>query len=105
MALAFKILGQTGDASSEVTLYSVPNGAETKLQVVVANRGSAATYRVAVIPGGGATANENYVAFDEPIPANTSYLSPVFQLSGLDAVKVTASTATVSFTASGAEQT
>jgi hypothetical protein len=105
VALSFKVLGQTGDASSEVTLYTAPPGVETKVYVIACNRGSAATYRVALVPGGGATGNENYIEYDEALPANKSYSSRTFTLEATDVIRVQSSTANVSFTALGAEQT
>ncbi len=104
MATNYKILGQTADASSEQTLYTAPASTNIKLKVTIANRSTAATYRVALVPGGGSTGNSNYVSYDEDIGANVSVTSTTFTLTATDVVRVEASTANVTFTAFGIEQ-
>lgn len=106
MATTAKILGQTGDASTEVTLYTVPAATETKVKVSIANRaGSSATFRVAIAPDGAATANEHYIAYDESIAANSSVTSTTLTLDATDVIRVLASASTVSFSAFGIEKT
>ncbi len=104
MATNYGILGQTADASTEVTLYTVPADTFVKVRIVVANRGSAATYRIALLNDGGTTANEDYVAYDAPLGANETLTSTTFTLNPVDEIKVESSSATVSFTAFGIEQ-
>ena len=106
MAIAYKVLGQTADASSEVALYTVPASASTKAKITVTNRaGTAATFRMSVSPGGGATANEDYLAYDQSIGANDSLTSTTITLEATDVVRVQSSTSTVTFVAFGIEQT
>ncbi len=106
MSVAYKILGSTANALTEVLLYTVPALTETKLRISVVNRDSvAATFRVALLSGGGATANEDYVAYDEAVGANESLSSEDFTLAAGDTVRVESSTTTVTFLAYGAEKT
>lgn len=106
MAITYKVLGQTGDASTEATLYTTPVATVTKIKVTVANRaGTAATFRIAIVPGGVTTANEHYVSYDHPLDANASLTSTPFTLSANDVVRVKGSTTTVSFTVFGVEKT
>ena len=104
MANTYKVFGQTGDASSEVDLYTVPALKQSKVKVSIANRAASdATYRVAIVPGGGLTGNENYIALDETVTANSSLVSEVLTLEAAAVVRVESSTSTVSFTAYGVE--
>lgn len=106
MAITYKVLGQTGDASTEVDLYTVPASTSAKAKVTVANRaGTGATFRVSVSPGGGATANEDYISYDQSIGANESITSTTLTLEATDVVRAFASTATVTFIVFGIEQT
>ena len=106
MPFDYKVLGQTADASTEATLYTVPVNTTTKVKITVSNRGATtATFRVALVPDGGATANEDYVAYDKDIAGNESITSVTFTLNENDVVRVESSTATVTFIAFGIEQT
>ena len=105
MTIAYSILGQTSDASTEATLYTVPAATNTKIKITVANRGAAATFRVSISPDGGVTGDEDYFAYDKSIPANETYTSTTFTANAADVVRVMASTATVTFIAYGIEQT
>lgn len=104
MATSYGVLGQTADASTEVTLYTVAPAKNVKIKVTITNRSTAATFRLALVPDGGATANEDYVAYDKPLPANDSLTSTIFTLNASDVVRVESSTATVTFIISGIEQ-
>lgn len=95
-------LGQTGDASSEVTLLTVVAGVDsyvTARSLVVCNRsGAAATFNVAHNTGGGATATPDYWFYATPIVPNQSLLFPLD--AGLipgDTLKVQASSASITF--------
>ncbi len=103
MATNYAILGQTADASTEVTLYTAPALKNLKLRIAVTNRSTAATYRVALVPNGGSTANEDYVAYDTAIAANEALTSTTFTLNAADVVRVESSTANVTFVAFGIE--
>jgi|TARA_A100001391_G_scaffold130378_1_gene89741 hypothetical protein len=107
MATAYKILGQTGDASAnDVTLYTVPSSTETIVSsIVVCNREAADnTFRIAAKANGGSVANEDYLAFDTTISANdTITLTLGITLDATDIISVGASDANVSFSAFGSE--
>lgn len=95
-------LGQTGDASSEVTLFTVTPGTYTYVtarSLIVCNRsGAAATFQVAHNTGGGATAVPDFWFYATPLVPNQSLLFPLD--AGLipgDTLKVQASSANVTF--------
>jgi hypothetical protein len=71
------------------------------------NRGaSAATFRVSISVGGGATANKDYIYYDLTIAAYDSFLLDSLlglNLSATDVVRVYASSADMSFNLSGEE--
>lgn len=104
MATNYGILGQTADASTEVTLYTAPASKNIKIRVSVTNRSTAATFKIALVPDGGTTANEDYVSYDRALSANETLTSVTFTLNAADVVRVESSTANVTFVAFGIEQ-
>lgn len=110
MPTTIKVLGQAApSATTETTLYTVP-AATTAVgsTLVVCNRSSsaAATFRVSVSVGGGATANKDYLYYDFLIPPSDTLAATVGLSAGAaDVVRVYASTANLSFTLYGAEIT
>ena len=109
MANAYKVLGQTGDASANnVTLYTCPSSTETVVStIVVANReASSNTFRIAVRPDGATLANEHYLAYDSTVNANdTVTLTLGITIDATDIISVGASDANVSFSVFGTEIT
>jgi hypothetical protein len=107
MAIAYKVLGQLGDASAnDVTLYTVPASTETIVStLVIANReGADNTFRIAVRPDATTLANEHYLAYDTTITANdTLTLTLGITLNASDLITVGASDANVSFSVFGSE--
>lgn len=103
MASIWGILGQTADASTEATLYTVPASKIVKYYVTVTNRSTAATFRLAHVFGGGATANEDYFAYDEALSANESLTSNVRTGTAGDVVRAETSTANVTVQIYGVE--
>lgn len=106
MADLAKLLGQVGDASTEATLYSVPASTNTTVSsIVVCNRAAAAaTFRIAVNNGGGATANTDYLYFDLQLPGNDTFIATIgATLEATDTIKVLSSTANVTFNVFGIE--
>ena len=100
------LLGQVGDASTEATLYTVPASTNTTVSsIVVCNRGAAdTTFRIAVNDGGGATANQDYLFFDVPLPGNDTFIATIGgTLEATDTIKVLSGNANVSFNAFGVE--
>jgi len=75
MANAYKVLGQNDLAATTNTdVYTVPASTETIIStIIIANRtASAESYRIAIRPDGATLADEHYIAYDVPIPANDS---------------------------------
>lgn len=105
----YKILGQSAPAATtNVDVYTVPADTEAVIStIVVANRtASAATYRIALRPGGATLANEHYIAYDITVGASDSTtLTLGIALSAGDVVTVYASTADTSFNLLGSEIT
>jgi len=105
--MAKKVLGQSNpSATTATTLYTVPSAKSTVIStLVIANLTStAATYRVAVRPGGETLANKHYVAYDITVGASDSTaLTLGITLATTDVVTVYASTANIAFTAFGDE--
>lgn len=109
MPTTLKILGQAAPgATTETDLYTVP-GATTSVvsTVVVANRSStAATFRVSTSVTGAATANKDYIAYDVPLSGNeTMAFTLGISIGATDKIRVYASTANLSFSAYGQENT
>jgi hypothetical protein len=108
MTIARKLLGQTAAASTEVALYSVPASTEVVVTAVVfANRSAApANIRIATVPNGGVTGNEDYVLYDHPIKGFESFPWTVpITMDASDVLRVETDTATVSVSAYGMEIT
>ena len=106
MANAYKVLGQIADASAnDVTLYTASGVEAICSTLVICNREAADnTFRVAVKPAGVTLANEHYISYDVPVPANdTIFLTIGFTLADTDVVSVGASDANVSFSLFGTE--
>ena len=109
MANAYKVLGQTGDASAnDVSLYTVPSSTEAVIStIVVCNRESATnTFRIAVKPDGATLSQKHYLAYDSEIQANdTITLTLGITVDASDVVSVGASDTNVSFSLFGTEIT
>ena len=107
MPTAYKVLGQSApSATTATTLYTVPASTSAVVSsIVIANRDSnAATYRVAIRPGGAALANQHYIAYDVTVGASDStVLTLGITLATTDVITVYASSANLSFSAYGSE--
>lgn len=114
MAETYKRLGAADPAATTNTsLYQVPTSTSTiidKCGVTVCNRtASDITFRIAHVDGAiGSVADEDYVAYDERIPAKSSiegrYLCGRC-MAASDSILVYASAVDVSFTVGGLEIT
>lgn len=103
---AYKVLGQSSpSATTNTDIYTVPALTSAIVaRIVVANRSTAATFRVAIRPAGAAIANAHYIAYDISVPGNDSIFLPgPFTLATTDVITVYGSSANLSFTAYGAE--
>jgi hypothetical protein len=105
--MAYKVLGQSAPSATTATdLYTVPSAVSTVTSTLsICNRDSTSgTYRIAVRPGGATLANAHYIAYDAPLPANSTDLLTIgLTLATTDVVTVYASTANFSFTLCGNE--
>lgn len=102
-----KILGQTGDASTETILYTCPANMRTEVVSIFAcNRSGAGarTIDIGVSDGGGALAAADYLYNTLSVATNDTFLisTPIF-LEASDELRVVASTSDVSFSAFGKE--
>lgn len=107
--MGLKVLGQVAPlATTETLLYTVPASTGTVISTLtVCNRNAtAATFRVSVAVGGGATANKDYIYYDLTIGGNDTFAATFgITLAATDKVQVYASTANLSFSAFGEENT
>lgn len=106
MALNYKVLGQSSpSATTNTTLYTVPAQKEAVVSsIVVVNRGSSGTFRIAVRPNAETIANKHYIAYDETLSSNTRVtLTLGITLDAADVVTIYASSADFSFNAFGVE--
>ena len=105
--MAKKVLGQVNpSATTATTLYTVPASKSAVISTLtICNQTStAATFRVAVRPGGATLAAVHYVAYDVTVGASdTTALTLGITLATTDVVTVYASTANLSFHAYGDE--
>lgn len=105
--MAYKVLAQANpSATTATTLYTVPASSAAVISTItICNQAaSAATYRIAVRPGGATLAAVHYVAYDIAIAANdTTALTLGLTLAATDVVTVYASSANLSFHAYGSE--
>jgi glucose-6-phosphate dehydrogenase assembly protein OpcA len=107
MPTTYKVLGQSNpSATSATTLYTVPSATQAVVStIVIANLTStAATFRIAVRPGGATLANSHYIAYDVTVGASDSTaLTLGITLGATDVITVYASTANLTFSAYGSE--
>jgi len=106
MATTYKVLGQVSpSATTATTLYTVPSATSTVAStLVICNRSTATTVRVAVRPAGATLANEHYIIYDYTVNGNDSVFMTIgLTLAATDVVTVYAGTANVSFNLYGSE--
>ena len=105
--MAKKVLGQSNpSATTLTTLYTVPASKEAVVSSIsVANlTATAATYRIAIRPGGAAITNAHYLGYDITVGASDSTIITVgLTLAAGDVISVYASTASLVFQAFGDE--
>ena len=107
MATVYKVLGQSNpSATTATTLYTVPAATSAVVSTIsVANlTGTAATFRIAIRPGGATLANQHYLAYDVTVAASdTTVMTLGITLATTDVITVYASTANLAFSAFGSE--
>ena len=102
----YKVLAQAApSATSNTDIYTVGAGKQTVMStLIICNRSTAASFRIAIRPDGGTLANTHYIAYDVPVGANDSTtLTLGLTLDASDVVTVYASTANLTFSIFGAE--
>ena len=106
MPTTYKVLGQSApSATTATTLYTVPSATSAVVSTInVCNRSTATSFRIAVRPAGATLANQHYLAYDTPIPANDSIsLTIGVSLATTDIITVYAGSANLTFASFGAE--
>jgi len=107
MPTVYKVLGQSNpSATTATTLYTVPALTATVISTIsVANlTGTAATFRIAIRPGGATLANQHYLAYDVTVAASdTTVMTLGITLATTDVITIYASTANLAFSAFGSE--
>ena len=106
MNTILKILGQVTSATTETTLYAVPNNTSTVISTItICNRGNTqATFSVSVSVGGTNTTNKDYIYYDVLIGGNDTFASTLgITLAESDMIKVLSSNNNVSFNLFGQE--
>jgi glucose-6-phosphate dehydrogenase assembly protein OpcA len=108
MPITYKVLGQSNpSATTATTVYAVPASSSAIVSTMtIANlAASAATFRIAVRPGGETLASKHYIAYDVTVAAlDTLTLTLGLTLAATDVVTIYASTATMAFAVYGVEQ-
>ena len=109
MPIAYKILGQDAPvATTEIDLYTVPAVTQTVASsVTITNRGATvATFRVAVVQGGGITGARHYLYYDLSIAGYDTFIATIgVTMETSDVVRVYASSANLTFQLFGSEIT
>jgi hypothetical protein len=108
MAITYKVLGQDAPAAAtNDDLYTVPSATSAVCStLVIANRGTLTSFRVAVRPAGASITNSQYIVYDAALNTNdTVFLTLGITLAATDVVTVYAGTANVSFSLFGSEIT
>jgi len=104
MAKRYGILGQSAPlGTSLTTAYTVPGGRHATVRVLVCNRSSADTFRIAVSPAGATISDSHYVAYGQAIDANDSASSVAFTVTETDVVRVYSTNGALSFSVTGIE--
>jgi glucose-6-phosphate dehydrogenase assembly protein OpcA len=107
MATTYKVLAQSNPAATTATtLYTTPAATQTIVSTIsVCNQASsAATYRIAVRPGGASLAAQHYIVYGATVPASDSVMLTVgITLAATDVITIYASSANLSFSAFGSE--
>ncbi|MGL5734257.1 MAG: hypothetical protein ACRCYS_05255 [Beijerinckiaceae bacterium] len=105
MADLFGALAQVVPAATTLTdAYAVPALRRATVEVVICNRGGAATVRLSQAVGGAADASAQYLLYDFVIPAGETKVSAQISASSGDVFRVYATTASVAFNINGIEE-
>ena len=107
MPTTYKVLGQVyPSAATNTTLYTVPASTQTVVSTItICNLGSAAdTIRIAIRVSAAAISNEDYIAYEEAIAANSMMtITAGLTLAATDVVTIYSTAGTCAFNAFGSE--
>jgi len=105
MADTFGALAQTLPAATTLTdAYTVPTAKRATVEVVICNRGGAATVRLSHAKAGAVDTGAQYLLYDFVIPAGETKVTAQITATATDVLRVYATTATVAFNINGIEE-
>jgi hypothetical protein len=105
MADTFGALAQSVPAATTLTdAYTVPAAKRATVEVVLCNRGGAATVRLSHAKAGAADAAAQYLLYDFVIPAGETKVTAQITLTATDVVRVYSTTANMAFNINGIEE-
>lgn len=105
MADTFGALAQSLPSANTLTAaYTVPAAKRATVEVVVCNRGSAASIRISHAIAGAADTGAQYLLYDYALDAGASVVTARFTVSATDIVRVRSDTGTVAFNVNGIEE-
>lgn len=108
MASSYKVLGQSAPGANTWTdLYTVPVSTSVVCSsLVICNRGTSASFRIAVRPNGAGLANSHYIVYDNWVNTSDSIFMTVgLTMDASDVVSVYSSSAELTFSLYGNEIT
>ena len=105
MADRFGALAQVVPAATTLTAsYTVPALKRATVEVVICNRGGAATVRLSHAVNGAADATAQYLLYDFVLPAGETKVTAQLSMNAADIIRVYSTTATVAFNINGIEE-
>lgn len=105
MADLFGALAQVAPAATTLTAgYTVPALKRATVEVVICNRGGAATVRLSHAVNGAADTAAQYLLYDFVIPAGETKVTAQLSMNTADVIRVYSTTATVAFNINGIEE-
>ncbi len=91
-------------ATTLTTAYTVPAAKHATIEVVICNRGAAATVRLSHAIDGAADTGAQYLLYDFPLDAGEAKSTARFTVASTDIIRVYSDTGTVSFNVNGIEE-
>jgi hypothetical protein len=105
MADVWGALAQSSPGAGVLTdAYTCPTAKQATVEVIIANRGTAALVRLAHSVNGAAIANAQYLLYDFSIDLGESKVTSQITLDADDVLRVYSDTGTVNFNVNGIEE-
>lgn len=105
MADVFGALAQSLPSATTLTdAYTCPADKRATVEVVICNRGAAATVRLSHAIGGAADTGAQYLLYDYSIDAGASAATARFTVKASDVVRAYSSSGSVAFNVNGIEE-